>query len=498
MDSARWGRIVGIFEAVLEAPAAERASRLESLTAGEPELAAEVRRLLDSDTAAGGFLEEPAALPPAPTVRLALPATIGRYQVRERIGRGGFGEVFRCLDPRLEREVAVKTLHSADPDLGRRFLREAVISARLDHPGIVRVFDSGRDGDTPYLVQELLAGEDLDRRLSSGRLPGLAQRLAWLREVAQALAWAHAAGVVHRDLKPANLRVLPDGHVKVMDFGIAHLEGRDTRLTGLGTVMGTLAYMAPEQVRGEPTTEASDLYSFGVVAYELLTSARPFIAESGPALLYQVLEGRPLPIHERWPACPAALARLVDRCLAREPARRYPDFPALLLDLERVAGELDPRLEAPVASGGERASESRRWRRLSGRRGRWLAAAGVAALALLAGWLLSRRPESPSLAAATASPPLGAVVLEARPWARILSAEGPSGPLDLGSRSSFTPVLWRLPAGRWVFDLHHPRAAVAERCEVEVRPGEVVRCERVFARPEVAEFLRRFDGEAEP
>ncbi|HEX4955086.1 MAG TPA: serine/threonine-protein kinase [Thermoanaerobaculia bacterium] len=497
MDSARWGRIVGIFEAVLEAPAGERDALLERLTAEEPELAVEVRRLLQADTAAGGFLEEPAALPPAPTRRLALPATIGRYRVRERIGRGGFGEVFRCLDPQLEREVAVKTLHSDDPELGRRFLREAVISARLDHPGIVRVFDSGRDGDTPYLVQELLAGEDLDRRLASGRLPGLAQRLAWLREVAEALAWAHAAGVVHRDLKPANLRVLPDGHVKVLDFGIAHLEGRDTRLTGLGTVMGTLAYMAPEQVRGEPATEASDVYSFGVVAYELLTSARPFTAESGPALLYQVLESRPRPIRERWPACPPALARLVDRCLAREPARRYAGFGPLLVDLEEVIRQLDPRLPAPVPVAGEGPLRSRLWRRLRSVRWRWLLAAGVATLAL-AGWLVSRRPERPPPVGATASPPLGAVVIEARPWARILAARGPAGPLDLAGRASFTPALWRLPPGRWIFELDHPRAVVVERCEVEVRPGEVARCERVFARPEVAEFLRRFDGEAEP
>ena len=210
MDAERWRSITAIFDAALAVPAAAREALLSELCAGDAELRAAVDRLLHDDAGAGEFLSDGAAA--AAEAREATagppPARIGRYEIVERIGRGGFGDVFRAHDPSLKRTVAIKTCLLDDADVRRRFALEAEIAAPLDHPHITRVYDVGSDGGVPFLVQEFLTGEDLQAVIARRAPIPLATRLRWLAEAARGLAHAHARGVVHRDIKPGNLRVV--------------------------------------------------------------------------------------------------------------------------------------------------------------------------------------------------------------------------------------------------------------------------------------------------
>jgi len=212
---------------------------------------------------------------------------LGPYEILAPLGAGGMGEVYRARDPRLGREVAVKVLPqdlATDPDRLRRFETEAKAAGALNHPNLLAVFDTGRDGDTPYVVFELLEGETLRPRLERGALP-TRKALDYAIQIARGLAAAHDRGIVHRDLKPENLFLTRDGRVKILDFGLAKLrptqeaaESRTTQtaITDAGTVVGTVGYMSPEQVRGQAVDHRSDLFSFGSVLYEMLAGQRPF------------------------------------------------------------------------------------------------------------------------------------------------------------------------------------------------------------------------------
>ena len=261
---------------------------------------------------------------------------IGKYQVRERIGIGGFGEVFKGFDPYIKRPVAIKTCTSNSDEIRSRFFQEAEIAGNLHHRNITTVYDFGVEGDLPYLIQEYLEGEDLDAKIKRRDFLPLAEKLLYLIQVARGLAHAHDEGVMHRDIKPSNLRVLADGTVKIMDFGIAKLAQASTGLTQTGMTLGTAAYLSPEQIRGEQVDVRTDIFSFGVSAYELLTYERPFDGEQISAVLYRLLHDAPRPIPELWPAAPAPLVGLVDRCLAKDPRQRYANGRELLAALEAV------------------------------------------------------------------------------------------------------------------------------------------------------------------
>jgi hypothetical protein len=252
---------------------------------------------------------------------------IGRYLITGRIGRGGMGMVYRGLDEALQREVAVKTLTlsaqgALDAESRRRFDVEARAAGRLQHPNIVTVYELGTDPELPFIAMELLAGADLEALLRSGEEIPLAEKLDVVAQVCRALAYAHERGIVHRDVKQSNVRLLDDGTAKIMDFGIAKLGG--THLTRTGMMVGTVHYMSPEQVQGKPLDGRSDVFSAGVILYELLAGERPFRGEGATQILYKIVHEEPppfdvAPLGEHGPRLQAILAV----ALAKDPDARY-------------------------------------------------------------------------------------------------------------------------------------------------------------------------------
>ena len=271
-----------------------------------------------------------------------------RYTLRERIAVGGMGEVHLATDDRLGRVVAVKVLapgFSDSPDFVERFRREATTAAALSHPNIAQVYDYGVDGSSHFIVMEHVDGSDLARLLrQAGRItPSDAVRIA--EQVCSALAVAHRAGVVHRDIKPGNVIVRPDGTVKVTDFGIAQALGQAS-LTDTGTVMGTAAYVAPEQARGQATSPASDIYSLGILLFQMLTGAVPFDGDTPVAIAMRHLD-EPVPLpSSRVADLPANLDEVVIRATAKAPADRYPDADAMAMALARRESGADAATRA--------------------------------------------------------------------------------------------------------------------------------------------------------
>ncbi|HYP47388.1 MAG TPA: protein kinase [Thermoleophilaceae bacterium] len=273
----------------------------------------------------------------------------GRFRLEEKIGSGGMSTVYKAFDPTLERWVAIKLMHrdiSTDPDQLERFRREARAVARLNHPHVVTVIDAGEDDGTPYIVFEYVEGETLkDRIRRLGRLP-VAEAIAYGIEIARALSAAHSHRLVHRDVKPQNVLIDRDGRAKVTDFGIARsleMEG----LTQAGRVLGTTDYVSPEQALGHEVTEQSDLYSLGVVLYEMLTGEVPFKADTQVAVAMKHVR-EPLPdVQRRRPEVAASLAGVVERAGAKETANRY-----------ATADELEHDLEEELAIEAARAGET--------------------------------------------------------------------------------------------------------------------------------------------
>jgi eukaryotic-like serine/threonine-protein kinase len=272
----------------------------------------------------------------------------GRYRLDEVIGRGGMSTVYRGTDLALDRVVAVKValdpLVEQSPVYLARFTREAQAAAAVGHPGVVTVYDAGADGPTRFIVMEYVPGRSLAEILSEREHkplePDEAADIA--AQVADALSSAHAAGIIHRDIKPGNIMVEPDGSVKVLDFGIARaLDGHT--LTQTATVLGTSAYMSPEQALGQPVDARSDVYSLGCVLYEMLTGEPPFIADVAAAVLHQHVRVEPKPARERNPAIPPALNELVMQMLAKSPKDR-PQAAADVRDrLAQAAAGADPQ-----------------------------------------------------------------------------------------------------------------------------------------------------------
>jgi Protein kinase domain len=282
---------------------------------------------------------------------------VGRYELGPLLGVGGMARVYRATDQVLERTVAVKVLgppYDQDPAFVERFRHEARAAAALSHPNIVAIFDSGSQSDIHYLVMEYVPGETLaDILRRQGVLePRRAAEVG--RQVCQALAAAHAQGLVHRDIKPANVLVSYDGLVKVADFGIATAAAMPT-LTGGGPLLGTAAYLSPEQAQGGPVDARSDVYALGCVLYELLTGTPPFVADSPVAVASRQVAEAPAPPSRRNPQVGPELEAVVMTALAKEPARRYQTASAMGHDLERVvdsgaAGAVPPPAVAEQAT----------------------------------------------------------------------------------------------------------------------------------------------------
>ncbi len=321
------------------------------------------------------------------------PATgtrLGPYQITAKLGEGGMGEVYRARDVRLGRDVAVKVLPqhlSSNPAIRARFEREARTISSLNHPHICTLHDVGSDGETDYLVMELIEGETLAARLAKGALPS-SEVVRIGAQIASALDRAHRAGVMHRDLKPGNVMLTKSG-AKLMDFGLARNTGLARAgdvtasptvadpLTTEGTLIGTFQYMSPEQLEGKEADARSDLWALGCVLYEMATGKRPFDGKSQASLITAIMGSEPTPILDLAPLTPPALERLIGTCLAKDPVDRIQSAHDVMLQLQWIAaGGSQAGLPAPVASTG-------------GRRG-WLLA-GTAVLALAAGGIIGWR-----------------------------------------------------------------------------------------------------------
>jgi len=306
VDTDRWARIQQLFHAILELPPSERAEFLSQACPNDPELGREVESLLAFEGQADGLLESPVwsairpgeATTPAPPA-MAAGSQLGVFRIVEFLGAGGMGEVYRATDSKLNREVAIKVLpesFASDPERLARFTREAKVLALLNHPNIAQIYGVEESNNVRALVMELVPGKPLKGPLA------LETALNYARQIAGALEAAHDKGIIHRDLKPGNVMVTPEGVVKVLDFGLAAVAptsaGDSAKSptmamaeTQAGTIMGTAAYMSPEQAVGKPVDKRTDIWSFGVVLWELLTGHRLFEGETVSHTLAEVLRG---------------------------------------------------------------------------------------------------------------------------------------------------------------------------------------------------------------
>jgi len=267
---------------------------------------------------------------------VVIPEKIGKYEISEQIGVGGFGAVFKGRDPFIKRTVAVKTCQLNDPEIKSRFFREAELAGNLHHRNITTIYDFGVENDTPYIVQEFLTGEDLDKIVKRGEPVPLQRKVEILIAIAEGLHFAHEAHVIHRDIKPANIRILENGSVKIMDFGIAKSLQSESSLTQTGITLGTSAYLAPEQIRGETLDRRTDVFAVGVLAYELLAYQKPFRGEHLSTILYRILNEAPEPIETLAPDVPPGLAAIVNRAIEKDIQYRYASMEAMRQDLITV------------------------------------------------------------------------------------------------------------------------------------------------------------------
>ncbi len=332
---------------------------------------------------------------------LSAGSRLGPYEIQAPLGAGAMGEVYRGRDTRLGRGVAIKVLpvsFSLDADRLRRFELEARAASLLNHPNITVVFDIGTEGGAPYVVQELLEGETLRAELGGGRLTAR-RAVEYGLQIARGLAAAHEKGIVHRDLKPENVFVTKDGRVKILDFGLAKLTHQEegSQVTNLptatvgtepGVVMGTLGYMAPEQVRGQPADARSDIFSFGAILHELLSGQRAFRGESAADTMMAILKDEPPELSATNQTISPGLERVVRHCIEKNPERRFQSAHDLAFDLESLSGTSAAGSAAVAAAAGKPALRVERL---------WLAGLAVAALA--AGAVLDHllwRPAKPS------------------------------------------------------------------------------------------------------
>jgi len=275
---------------------------------------------------------------------------LGKYEIVEKIGVGGFGTVYRGRDPFIKRTVAVKTCQSDDEEIKKRFFREAELSGNLHHRNITTIYDFGVQDGVPYIVQEYLTGEDLDKMIKRGDVIPLARKVEILMDVCEGLSYAHAAGIIHRDIKPSNIRILKDGAVKIMDFGIAKSFQSESNLTQTGITLGTAAYLAPEQIRGEPVDPRTDIFSLGILAYELLTGQKPFRGEHISTVLFKILNEKPEPPSKTDPHIPPGIDRAVEKAIEKSPPNRYESVADFKKDLSSILKQIPGAMEVTGAT----------------------------------------------------------------------------------------------------------------------------------------------------
>ncbi len=352
MDPTRWKRIEAIYQSALEQPTEERPVFLRGACEGDEGLLREVEEMLEARGQAGSFLVEPAAeqmglVQDGKANRNLIGTRLGAYEVLSPLGKGGMGEVYRARDTRLDRIDALKILPpelAVDPDRMRRFLREARAASALNHPNIATIYEVGESGGIQWISMELVEGVTLAERLK-GRPLELDEILDIGIQIADALEEAHGKGIVHRDIKPSNLMITPNGQTKILDFGLAKVTRREGLAqtaessethTQPGLVMGTARYMSPEQVLGQPVDHRADIFSLGVVLYEMTTGRPPFAGETPSAIFDAIVHQTP-----SWPArvharIPEELERTINKALEKFREMRYQSASDLRTDLRRL------------------------------------------------------------------------------------------------------------------------------------------------------------------
>ena len=394
MTPEQYRRVGELYHAASELAPEARLDFLIQACDGENDLRREVESLLRAHEQADGFIAGKASavaelaawqqnLSLAPSLTQSLIGnSVSHYQVLSLLGAGGMGEVYLAQDTRLKRKVALKLLpqiYAHNQEWLRRFQQEALATSALNHPNILTVYDIGTAsmelGGAPFIVTELLEGEELRKQMKDGPLP-VRKAIEYARQIAAGLAAAHEKGVVHRDLKPENLFVTKDGLVKILDFGLAKLTERkgeeetwrrvdanspshpiaqSRSLTQPGTVMGTVGYMSPEQVRGQETDHHSDIFSFGLILYEMLAGRRAFQGESSAETMAAIVKEEPPDILESNPKIPPQLERIVRRCIEKQPAHRFQTASDLGFALEALLTPSGTRLkeDEPASSGAK-------------------------------------------------------------------------------------------------------------------------------------------------
>ena len=361
MADAKWQRVREIFDSALARQPQERRKFVNEVCGDDKTLLAEVESLLSSHDSAESFMETPAVAKVADVIegkprKLETGKCLGHYEIITQIGEGGMGEVYLAKDKKLDRKVAVKILNeefSQDESNLKRFVSEAKAASALNHPNILTIYEFGEAEDMRFIVSEYIEGKTLREivRESKLRLP---QILDISIQITGALASAHKAHLVHRDIKPENIMVRPDGYVKVLDFGLAKLVEQKNKsilsledptvrqdLTAKGVILGTVKYMSPEQAKGERVDERTDIFSLGIMIYEMLAGEPPFGGASGIETLGSILHKDPVPLSRQAPGVPHELERIVDKALRKDREERYQSAKDLLNDLKDVGQNLE-------------------------------------------------------------------------------------------------------------------------------------------------------------
>src|SRR6266705_1344886 len=349
-----WQQVQQVFDAALQRSPDQLQEFLDQECGSNEELRREVESLLAAHHESGSFMAEPAVAGLAEVLHRATSRfqpgdMLGGYKVLDLVGRGGMGEVYRARDTRLKREVALKVLpqvFAADSERLRRLDQEARSAAALNHPNIISVHDMGTADGSPYIVSELLEGQNLGEVLRQGAVSGR-KALDYAVQAARGLAAAHDIGIIHRDLKPENLFITKDGQLKILDFGLAKLTRSDdlgpgsssgeAPQTEAGRVFGTVGYMSPEQVRGQSADHRSDIFSFGAILYELFSGKRAFSGDSPADTMSAILHQDPPELTRATPPVHAAVDHTIRHCLEKNPLERFQSAHDLAFQLQEAA-----------------------------------------------------------------------------------------------------------------------------------------------------------------
>src|SRR5213083_568131 len=368
MTPARLRTIEEIYRAALEQAPDQLTAFLDTACEGDEALRRKVEALLASRQRADNFIETSAVGLATRIIEngqadLLVGRTIGHYKISRRIGTGGMGDVYLATDMTAGRKAALKLLpehFTSDAERLKRFQQEAHALVGLNHPNILTVYEIGEDHSTHYIASELIEGETLRQRLMRGRME-VGEAVDVAIQVASALAAAHETGIVHRDIKPENIMLRPDGYVKVLDFGIAKLAEQEVPVTmprdealllvetNLGSVLGTVRYMSPEQACGDHVDQSTDIWSLGVVLYEMLTGHAPFTGDTPQDVMFSILEKEPPPLMHYVARGPAELQQIISKTLRKDRCQRYRSAHELLQALKDLRRKLDAELERAAA-----------------------------------------------------------------------------------------------------------------------------------------------------